>query len=341
MSITMIYFVAILVLVLFFFPDASAGRERHHRHLKGNVNQTTNDHTNSNATTVKIGWTLEVEEEESKDEIIEVSQIDVAENNQEVSPDASENINLRSDIEPLITIESEHIKLSTAQNALVYEFFTQHHFSKVLPPIGPRQAVAYPRDSYGTSELRQLVAPMLSEMLSVNLDPKMLYGLAGVTATLDNLFRILQNPNDGSRNDAITASPFWPGFRWTSEQLKVNGHIIPFIPNDTTSMQITLDDVQSSVEANPSARFLVICNPHNPTGVIYNKKNLEAIYTYILQETDLHIISDEMYANSIIHGHKDDYTSAVALDAYQRAKPEQKERVHLVWGFTKVCTQTP
>lgn len=240
---------------------------------------------------------------------------------------------VRSDVLPL---EDEPILLSTAQNALIYDYWEDNYFNSVLPPLGPRQTVAYAKGkSTGSDELKGLVAKMLSDTFGTPLIPTNLFGVAGVTATLDSLFRILQNTS-GENNDAITATPYWPGFRWTSQQLKVNGSLIPFEPADKTTHQITVDDVKTTLDANPSARFLVICNPHNPLGVIYKKENLEAIYSYILnQRPDVHIISDEMYAHSILPEHKSDFVSALALDAYRSASSEQKEHVHFVWGFTK------
>lgn len=239
---------------------------------------------------------------------------------------------LLSDVAPLE--DKPAILLSTAQNALVYEYFKEHYFNAVLPPLGPQQAVAYPHESDGAEELKVLVAEMLTSSFGAFFDPENLYGTVGVLAALETFFRVLQS-NVGRGNDVITATPFWPGFRYASELLK-DATLIPFAPADQTSFQITVDDIIAALDNNPSVRFLIICNPHNPLGVIYKKEHLEAIYTYILQERpDIHIVSDEIYAHSILPGHKSKFVSAMALDAYQSATAEQKERVHLMWGYSK------
>lgn len=161
------------------------------------------------------------------------------------------------------------------------EYFAEHYFNKVLPPLGPLETVAYMVPAYGSKELLALVAEMLSKAFKGDVDPSDLYGTAGTTATLDTLMRILQNP-DGQRNDAIVSSPFWPGFRWATEALKVNGTLRLFDPADQATMQVTAEDVEAALEANPGARFLYLCNPNNPLGVIYDKQNLEDIYSYVL-----------------------------------------------------------
>ena len=76
---------------------------------------------------------------------------------------------------------------------------------------------------------------------------------------------------------------------------------------------------------------MVLTNPHNPLGLNYNKDLLESIYTYVLEKTPLHIISDEIYCHSQVLGKYDEFISAFALNAYKIAP----ERVHVVWGFAK------
>jgi len=234
--------------------------------------------------------------------------------------------------EPLPT---DPILLSTAQNALNYNYFTAEYFSTVLPPVGPLQTVAYPPSSYGTQNLRSLVAGMLSERFEVKVNPERLYGTAGVTAALDSLMFILQNRN-GVNNGVLTPTPFWPGFKWTAEQLKNNGILIPFEVSNQETMQLTVEDVKNAIEANPNARFLIICNPSNPLGVIYDKEELENIYSYVLDTyPEMHIISDEMYAHSMSPEYYDDFVSALALPSYTNGTREQRQRVHVVWGFAK------
>lgn len=76
---------------------------------------------------------------------------------------------------------------------------------------------------------------------------------------------------------------------------------------------------------------MVLTNPHNPLGVNYSKNLLEDIYTWALDNPDLHIISDEIYCHSQLHGITTPFTSAVALDAYV----EHPTRIHVVWGFAR------
>jgi aspartate/methionine/tyrosine aminotransferase len=56
-----------------------------------------------------------------------------------------------------------------------------------------------------------------------------------------------------------------------------------------------LTDIQNKVKYNPSVAGILIINPDNPTGTVYNRKTLEGIVE-IAREFDLFIISDEVYA---------------------------------------------
>jgi hypothetical protein len=76
---------------------------------------------------------------------------------------------VRSDVLPL---EDEPILLSTAQNALIYDYWEDNYFNSVLPPLGPRQTVAYAKGkSTGSDELKGLVAKMLSDTFGTPLIP--------------------------------------------------------------------------------------------------------------------------------------------------------------------------
>ena len=54
-------------------------------------------------------------------------------------------------------------------------------------------------------------------------------------------------------------------------------------------------------QAASEARLLLLCNPHNPTGRVFERAELEAIAA-IARERDLTIVSDEIHADLIYEG---------------------------------------
>lgn len=54
--------------------------------------------------------------------------------------------------------------------------------------------------------------------------------------------------------------------------------------------------------ADPAVRMLLLCSPHNPVGRVWTREELEKI-AEICEKTDTLIISDEIHADIVFHGH--------------------------------------
>ena len=80
----------------------------------------------------------------------------------------------------------------------------------------------------------------------------------------------------------------------------------------------------------PKTKALVLPYPCNPTGAIMEKEDLEAIAA-VLRETDVFVISDEIYAELTFGGKK--HVSIASIDGMQ-------ERTVLVNGFSKTFSMT-
>jgi aspartate/methionine/tyrosine aminotransferase len=75
----------------------------------------------------------------------------------------------------------------------------------------------------------------------------------------------------------------------------------------------------------PRTRLLMVCNPHNPTGRVLRREELETI-ARVARERDLTIFCDELYEDMVFEG---THTSMAALG------PEVYERCLSVFGFSK------
>jgi aspartate aminotransferase len=69
--------------------------------------------------------------------------------------------------------------------------------------------------------------------------------------------------------------------------------------NFQDGLKLDLDDLRSRV--TPRTRLLMVSNPHNPTGRVFSRKELEGI-AEIAQEHDLLIFADELYEDMIFEG---------------------------------------
>lgn len=68
---------------------------------------------------------------------------------------------------------------------------------------------------------------------------------------------------------------------------------------------------------NPKTKAILICNPNNPTGTVYTKREIEMLVA-VAQERDLFILSDEVYREYCYTG-----TTHTSLLAYMETLPDR------------------
>lgn len=214
--------------------------------------------------------------------------------------------------------------LAVAENVLTFPLFEKIFQNSTSFAVADTK---YPPLFYGEPLVREMTATLLSKTFKHELNSEHLSGVSGASAALECLAFALFFPGD----TVLVPTPYWQGFKWCFEQ-RPGMKIIPVNLSPQDEFQLTVSAVQKAYDnASPKPKALVLTNPHNPLGVNYEKELLEQLYTWVLTETDMHIISDELYCHSQIDIPGAEFVSAFALEAYQR----NKDRVHIVWGFAK------
>ncbi|TJZ57409.1 pyridoxal phosphate-dependent aminotransferase [Streptomyces piniterrae] len=227
------------------------------------------------------------------------------------------------------------LNLGTAENVLLYPRLKENVFDE-LPGIGEHD-IRYPVPIYGTQQLRTDIAELLRPLFDSDLRKEDVFGTSGVSAALECLAFALKHGEVLETGDRVLLpAPFWPGFKWCFEQRPGLVCVAaPLTSKGSENFELTLEDLQRAYHAEKEPpKLLVLTNPNNPLGVNYPKDLLEKIYDWALKETQMHIISDEMYAHSQIRTSELPFVSALSLDAY-RNDPAARERVHVTWGFAK------
>jgi aspartate/methionine/tyrosine aminotransferase len=229
---------------------------------------------------------------------------------------------------------TDTIDLSTAENVLLFEFYQKHVFDwQHRSPITVNDT-RYPRQIYGSQSYQQSWVQFLDKAWGGGsiLSENDVYGVGGVSAALECLAFCLGSPGE----TVISPAPLWYGFPWSFDQ-RPKMVFTPFYLTaaGVDKFELTLADVQRAYrETNPKPRFLVLTNPNNPLGGNYAKPLLESIYEWVLDYTDMHIISDEIYFLSQVTG-GERFAPAYTLDAVKNASPHDQQRVHVVWGLAK------
>jgi aspartate/methionine/tyrosine aminotransferase len=103
-----------------------------------------------------------------------------------------------------------------------------------------------------------------------------------------------------------------------------------FLPTSVdTGYKITPAQLDAAV--TPRTKLLILCNPSNPTGMVYGRAELQA-FAEILVRHDLYVLSDEIYEHILYDGRE--RVSIAALG------PGILERTLIVNGLSKAYAMT-
>lgn len=197
-----------------------------------------------------------------------------------------------------------------------YDFPTPDHIKKALIDAILNNFNYY-ADSEGILELRQAIVKKESlKGLSITVEDVLVTN--GISEGLDMVAASIVEPN----SEILMPGPYYPPY--ASYVKFYGGKPIEFrLTEDGTP---DLDDIRSKITSK--ARALCIINPNNPTGEVFNRKNLKQLID-VAAEHDMYIICDEIY-DKLVFDQEFTGIGKVAKDA----------AVILLNGFSKVYLMT-
>jgi len=197
-----------------------------------------------------------------------------------------------------------------------YDFPTPDHIKKALIDAILNNFNYY-ADSEGILELRQAIVKKESlKGLSITVEDVLVTN--GISEGLDMVAASIVEPN----SEVLMPGPYYPPY--ASYVKFYGGKPIEFrLTEDGTP---DLDDIKSKITSK--ARALCIINPNNPTGEVFNSKNLKQLID-VAAEHDMYIICDEIY-DKLVFDQNFTGIGKVAKDA----------AVILLNGFSKVYLMT-
>lgn len=130
----------------------------------------------------------------------------------------------------------------------------------------------------------------------INITPDDIIIAAGASEAL--LFTIQSTMNAG--DEIIIPEPFYANYLGFSTNADVT--VVP-IPSDIKN-GFALPPIEHFEEKiNSRTKGIIICNPNNPTGYLYSRKELESL-RILAQKHDLYLIADEVYREFVYDGRK-------------------------------------
>ena len=120
-----------------------------------------------------------------------------------------------------------------------------------------------------------------------------------------------------SRGDKVLVhSPTYIGF---THALGNNGYEIvhsPLVIDDQGIWRMDFDDMEKKIVEN-NIHAAILCSPHNPCGRVWERWELEQAMA-LYKKHNVYVISDEIWSDLILAGHKHIPTQSVSEDAKQR-----------------------
>ena len=179
---------------------------------------------------------------------------------------------------------------------------------------------------FGLPELREAIADYTNSLYAFRPDPETeITVVLGATEGVSTVLRALCSPGDA----VVVVQPFHEMY---PAQATVHGLHPRFVTlrEDPDRSSWSLDPAELEAEAGDDARLLILNTPHNPTGKVFTRDELEAI-SQVCRRRDLLLITDEIYEHIVYDGHR--HLCLAAL-------PDMRRRTIVVNSISKTGNAT-
>ncbi len=177
-------------------------------------------------------------------------------------------------------------------------FFTSAHIKQAVKRAMDQNLTDKYTAGYGIEPLRAAIAKKVKRDNGIAVSPSQVIVAHGAMEAMMAIFLSILDPQD----DILMPSPNYNP-HITQIRIALRGRSPIYVPMEETKEGWLLNTESLEKAITPQTRAIVICNPSNPTGKVYSKKELTDIIK-IARKHDLIIISDEMYENFVYDGKK-------------------------------------
>lgn len=149
----------------------------------------------------------------------------------------------------------------------------------------PDKVIAYSH-SAGMLSLREKLSEYY-RTVNIDVTPDEIIVGAGASEALLFAFQSIMDPDD----EVIIPEPFYANYNGFATNAGIN--IVPIFSSIETGFALPpIEDFEKNITSKTKA--ILVCNPNNPTGYLYSKKELETLRD-LAKKHDLYLIADEVY----------------------------------------------
>lgn len=175
----------------------------------------------------------------------------------------------------------------------------------------------------GIPELKQAICDAYERDYGLKYEQKQIAVSNGAKHAIHNVLTALCNPGD----EVIIPTPYWVSY---SALVELAG-AIPVLIHTTEESGFCLQPEDLEAAITDKTKLVMLNSPSNPTGVVWNRDQLQAIADVIVKH-DLLVMSDEIYEKLIYPGHE--FHSLATLGE------EIAKRTIIVSGVSKAYSMT-
>lgn len=114
----------------------------------------------------------------------------------------------------------------------------------------------------------------------------------------------------------IIQPPVYHPFRLTPQGNKREVLFNPLQEQADGSYKMNFEQLEQLIAAEPKAKLMIISNPHNPAGILWDKETLQ-ILAHICAKSNILVISDEIHCDMALWGKKHIPFASVSEEAAQ------------------------
>ena len=173
----------------------------------------------------------------------------------------------------------------------------------------------------GIAQVRETVAEYVSKTRNISVDPDEVVITPGAKPIMSFVMLALVDPGD----EVIYPNPGYPIYE--SMINFTGGTPIPILLKEELDFRLDLEELAQRI--TPKTKLIILNSPHNPTGGILSRKDLERI-AELIEGEDIFVLSDEIYSRIIYDG---EHISLASLSG-------MKEQVIILDGFSKTYAMT-
>jgi len=174
----------------------------------------------------------------------------------------------------------------------------------------------------GIMELREAICAWLKNKYGADYVPNEIIVTCGAKHAVYEGILSVVDPGD----EVILPAPYWVSY---PEQIKMAGAVVKVIDSkQEKGLKVTARELEKAI--TDKTRLLILNSPSNPSGAVYDEKELQALVA-VIKESGIYVLSDEIYDTIIYDGVK--YTSMIKFK-------EIRDQVLLVNGVSKSFAMT-